>query len=51
MDTNPAYGCTVKKPALTQQSASPYEVVLHPDEQEGDNEYAVIPYDLPSSTQ
>ena len=65
VNTNPAYESSIQKSAilitsdpayghfssLTQQPASPYETVLHPDELEGEHEYDVIPYDLPPSTQ
>ena len=59
MDTNPAYESSTilttsnlsytQFSSLTQQPASLYDMVLHPEELEGENEYA-IPYDLPPST-
>ena len=64
VDVNPAYGSSIRKSALpltsnpayghfsslTEESASPYEMVPHPDENEEEHKYDVIPYHLPSST-
>ena len=44
---NPAYG---QLSSITEESASAYEMVPHPDENEGEHKYDVIPYHLPSST-
>ena len=45
--SNPAYG---QFSSPTEESASAYEMVPHPDENEGEHKYDVIPYYLPSST-
>ena len=45
--SNPAYG---QFSSATEESASAYEMVPHPDENEGEHKYDVIPYHLPSST-
>ena len=60
MDTNPAYGSSVKKPAifitsnpayghfssLTELSAAPYEIPLHRDERKRESQSAA-PYEIP----
>ena len=65
VNTNPAYERSAKNPtilttsnpaygsfsSLTEQLASPYELVLHPDGQGQEHMYDVIPHDLPPSTQ
>ena len=44
--STPAYG---ELSSPTEESASAYEMVPHPDENEGEHKYDVIPYHLPSS--
>ena len=45
--SNPAHG---QFGSATEESASAYKIVPHPDENEGERKYDVIPYHLPSST-